>query len=111
MSFFKTNQEIIEREHGRKVEFMVYGYLIGNDFDRPTLSLNSISDLNVEFIRYYIGIEHGISFETVSGDYLDETLGIFLPTSFIQWMDATPDRVQIESETETQPSQSSDSSF
>lgn len=111
MSFFKTNQDVIQDVHDRNFEFMVHGYLIGNDFDRPTLSVNSIGDLNIEFIRYYIGIEHGISFQTVSDDYFDSTLERFLPTSFIEWIDKTPDRLQLDSETEKQPSQSSDASF
>ena len=111
MSFFETNQDIIGDAHDRKVEFYVYGYLIGNDFDIPTLSINSLGNLSIEFIRYYIGIEHGISFETVSGNYLDKTLQRFLPDSFIEWIDAKPDRVKLDSEAENQPSQSSDASF
>ena len=111
MSFFKTNQDIIGEAHDRKVAFLVYGYLIGNEFDLPTLSLNSIGDLDIEFIRYYIGIEHGISFETVSGDYENEFLEPFLPRSFFDWMDTKVDRLLLAPETDNQPSSSSDDPF
>lgn len=113
MSFFVSNQEKIEKVYGRKLEFSVYGYLIGSDFDKQTLSLNSIGGAPVEFIRYYIGIEYGISFETVSADYSNNLLGKFLPQAFFEWLDRTPDDILLSAapENSAQPSQSSDDQF